>query len=537
VEEVLTGINNNVDYSQFDQWDPFDFDNDGIKNEPDGKVDYIAICFRIADVAKLDGRSFNGIASLTGDYTTFGNGSSQLTMDGKTILAGAFGSGSFHVSVVDPNQGLDVIAHEFGHYLFGGIHYPKIGFHGLMGAMGNGVMSSFERYKLGWIQILPTDAPNNYLPDAITYGVAKKVDINSSSYFLIDNHQRINYYESSYKQYNNGPLRSPGTGVLITHCTSSSIDIESMFGRWNWKKSGGLYVYPFDVESVNRTSGEDKLDLVQKVTTSGTKSHTDYRGAQDDYMNPGFAQIFSPWSNPSTYPDAANICVELVAIDTNKVARVYIYTQNAILQAPSKPQNLKIAQSTNLHPLLTWEANLESDITIYKVYKYITYEAGWQYLATTTSPTYEDPSESYCPPGQHCMSGHNVSYKVTAIDNQTKESVPSDPKTTHVLGGDPSKIIANPTSEEIPLEYGLQQNYPNPFNPSSVINYAVKEAGIVKIKVFDILGSEVAELVNATKESGNYAVEFNAANLPSGIYIYSLQVNGFTDSKKMLLLK
>ena len=55
--------------------------------------------------------------------------------------------------------------------------------------------------------------------------------------------------------------------------------------------------------------------------------------------------------------------------------------------------------------------------------------------------------------------------------------------------------------------------------------------------MFDILGSEVATLVNEIKEAGNFAVEFNAANLPSGVYIYSLQVNGFSDSKKMLLLK
>lgn len=539
VEEILTGINNNVDYSQFDQWDPYDFDNDNIRNEPDGKVDFIAICFRFANTTQLDWQKYNGIAGLTGNHGVFGNGSSQLTLDGKIISASLLNSGTFQENVIDPNTGLDVFAHEFGHYLFGAIHFTKIGFHGLMGAMGNGVMSSFERYKLGWIQPVTvlTDAPNNYLQDAITTGSVKKVNINASSYFLIDNHQRISYYESSYKQYNNGPLRSPGTGVLVSQCTSSSIDIESMFGRWNWKKSGNLYVYPFEVENTNRINGEDKLELIQKPTTAGTKNHPDYLGAPDDYMNPGYFQIFSPWSNPSTYPDASNICIELAAIDENKVARVNIYTQNAIQQAPSKPQNLKIVQSSNLHPLLTWEANLESDITSYKVYKYITYESGWQYLTTTTLPTYEDPTESYCPPGQQCMSGHNVSYKVTAMDNQLKESVPSDSKTTHVLGGDPSKIVVNPPTSNLPSKYNLSANYPNPFNPNTIINYAVKDAGLVSIKVYDILGAEVATLVNETKEAGEYAVEFNASALPSGVYIYTLQVNGFTSSKKMLLMK
>ncbi|MFZ2324923.1 MAG: T9SS type A sorting domain-containing protein [Ignavibacteriaceae bacterium] len=85
--------------------------------------------------------------------------------------------------------------------------------------------------------------------------------------------------------------------------------------------------------------------------------------------------------------------------------------------------------------------------------------------------------------------------------------------------------------------YSLSDCYPNPFNPSTIINYSVKDAGLVKVKIYDILGSEIAELVNENKESGNHSVGFNASNLPSGVYIYTLQVNGFSASRKMLLLK
>jgi hypothetical protein len=88
-----------------------------------------------------------------------------------------------------------------------------------------------------------------------------------------------------------------------------------------------------------------------------------------------------------------------------------------------------------------------------------------------------------------------------------------------------------------PKEFNVSQNYPNPFNPSTIINYAVKEAGLVKIKVFDILGSEVAELINESKDAGNHSVEFNAANLPSGVYFYTLQINEYSASKKMLFMK
>ncbi len=108
---------------------------------------------------------------------------------------------------------------------------------------------------------------------------------------------------------------------------------------------------------------------------------------------------------------------------------------------------------------------------------------------------------------------------------------------TSVRGFAQEKIVVNPALVDKPTEYNLSSNYPNPFNPSTIINYSVKEAGLVKIKVFDILGGEVAELVNETKEAGNFLVEFNAANLPSGVYIYTMQANNFNSYQKMLLLK
>ena len=95
----------------------------------------------------------------------------------------------------------------------------------------------------------------------------------------------------------------------------------------------------------------------------------------------------------------------------------------------------------------------------------------------------------------------------------------------------------NGINNNIPVEYNLSSNYPNPFNPSTIINFAVKDAGLVSIKVFDILGAEISTLVNEIKEAGEYVVEFNANNLPSGVYIYTMQVNEFVSSKKMLLMK
>jgi hypothetical protein len=85
--------------------------------------------------------------------------------------------------------------------------------------------------------------------------------------------------------------------------------------------------------------------------------------------------------------------------------------------------------------------------------------------------------------------------------------------------------------------YYLFQNYPNPFNPSTRINYNVGEPGLVQLKVYNVLGVEVASLVNEFKNSGDYSVDFNAVNYSSGVYFYTLSVNNFTQTRKMILEK
>ena len=89
----------------------------------------------------------------------------------------------------------------------------------------------------------------------------------------------------------------------------------------------------------------------------------------------------------------------------------------------------------------------------------------------------------------------------------------------------------------VPTENKLYDNYPNPFNPSTTIKYSLKDNAVVSLKIFNILGEEIRTLVNEIKPAGNYEVEFNASNLPSGVYIYSIQAGEFVSSKKMLMIK
>lgn len=92
-------------------------------------------------------------------------------------------------------------------------------------------------------------------------------------------------------------------------------------------------------------------------------------------------------------------------------------------------------------------------------------------------------------------------------------------------------------SENLPKEYFLGQNYPNPFNPSTQFEFALPKKSNIKLKIFDALGNEIANLINESKPAGNYQGSFNAVGLPSGIYFYRLETEGFSETRKMLLIK
>ena len=100
----------------------------------------------------------------------------------------------------------------------------------------------------------------------------------------------------------------------------------------------------------------------------------------------------------------------------------------------------------------------------------------------------------------------------------------------------PKAAVQNSISE-IPTDYALYQNYPNPFNPTASIKYAIPNSEFVSLKVYDILGNEVANLVEEHQPAGNYEIKFDGSKLSSGMYIYKLTVGTHAFSKKMLLIK
>lgn len=99
------------------------------------------------------------------------------------------------------------------------------------------------------------------------------------------------------------------------------------------------------------------------------------------------------------------------------------------------------------------------------------------------------------------------------------------------------KLATGITNNEIPVKFYLSQNFPNPFNPVTKINYGVAKATNVSVKVFDLLGKEVATLVNEYQASGNYFTTFDATLYPTGIYYYRIKAGDFSEVRKMSLIK
>lgn len=132
------------------------------------------------------------------------------------------------------------------------------------------------------------------------------------------------------------------------------------------------------------------------------------------------------------------------------------------------------------------------------------------------------------------------------LDNEAGYAVnhswafPSPPGTSYTLRvvfGIMGTVGVKEKDNQIPENYFLSQNYPNPFNPATTIDFSLPVSGLVSLKIFNVLGQEVAELLNGEMKAGNYSVDFDASRFSSGMYFYKLTAGNFTSVKKMLLVK
>jgi len=571
-KEIIQQVDQSFDFAQFDNWD-FEGEYNHI-NRQDGIVDMVIVVWRnIAHEYPT-----NPIDSVNIIYNKLDMGSqgtlggSEFTVDNglRKIKTGFWpnfnsnipaGSG---VTVTDWFTGDMFIysIHEFAHYLMGGnSQHNGHGFWGMLSGWGfkSYMANSYERYRLGWINLVTIQKSpdqtiqNATLPDFLTTGIAYRfvIDDNNSQYFYIENHQNHSRWKA--------PNATIENGIYILRQDASSGDnkfIQCLVaeGRFVWTVNqvtpnpwgaGNLPV--FKKMQADRVNGYHDLEDIPWVWNNFNKAPVPIHFTENDIGQPvldvkhngdgndafriGYNEIWSPYSNPNSQsknkiPTPFGIKLNSIS---NGVYSIDIYVNKSIEAPPSKPQNLKYTPQYGTELEITWDYNIEPDIASYEVYRYGGKSgAFWSKIKTTNLNRYIDKNFEYSNPDFDFI----VKYKIRAVDTQNKFSVFSDLIEVPVNS---NKKISIP--KELEKSYQLFSNYPNPFNPTTTIIYSIKDAGLVSIKVYDILGSEVAELVNENKEAGYYSLEFNASELPSGFYIYKLQTGDFVSSKKMILLK
>jgi len=441
---------------------------------------------------------------------------------------------------------IGVHAHEFGHTVGLSDLYDisnmtcGVGSYSLMGSGNYGAdlkrhsrpshLLAYEKIRLGYITpaIIEINQSGRSILNIEENDVALKVKLVESGsqieYFLIENRQPIGF-----------DAVIPIGGILITHYFSDGpwfkLDIEEV---------GGVALDGCGIQS-----NLYPLDFYHRPSECGDYSNSRVESA--DFLNLE-NQVFSPWSRPNSNRWGSSQSSDVaIAFNSQNGSTCYIdvYKTTAINAPPSKPP-LGFFHAGD-GPIqygwayLAWGADyffnrpIEPDVNWSELQRKIGNYGTWQTVYSGSNRWWSDNSIIYDPQNGDVP----VYFRVRVRDSQNKWSIWSDLYDTRTFSNQNSteKVKSKNIISNLPTECCLSTNYPNPFNPGTIINFAVKDAGFVSLKVYDILGSEVATLVNETKEAGNFAVEFNAANLPSGVYIYTLQVNDFTSSKKMLLMK
>jgi hypothetical protein len=324
-----------------------------------------------------------------------------------------------------------------------------------------------------------------------------------------------------------------------------------------YKLEGGMGNYHADIYVTERSLGGTTWssgallhsyngidNIVSSANTVDGKTHVVYDGANSvvyrSYNGTNWSSEFTV-GDGYTSPKISSVSNDLFVVWGKQypVENRYVhYRQYDAI--PLTPQNLAVTSiqvGQVHHPKLTWTFNNEPDVyandNAYEIQRRTRQVPGnfgsWStiYYMVGNINSYTDYEIIIEGTG----SLYQAEYRIRAID--VGDHISGWSSTVSIYFGQFGKI----NSGILQFEYQLSQNYPNPFNPTTTIDYSIESAGLITLKVYDMLGTEVASLVNEVKEAGSYSITFDASELPSGIYFYTLTSGSFMETKKLILLK
>ncbi len=201
---------------------------------------------------------------------------------------------------------------------------------------------------------------------------------------------------------------------------------------------------------------------------------------------------------------------------------VKFYTTSPFIKITSPNGGEKIYSDSTY--IIRWQDNISDNVKIDLILSDTTYLVIGNSISTPTNAYLWNVPDS--------LSGSGYKIKITSVNDTSLTSLSNNTFTIN-------KITGVKENKNIAKEFKLNQNFPNPFNPTTKIKYSipvgVQSTVSVQLKVYDILGNEVAVLVNKQTEPGNYEVEFNASKLASGIYFYQLRADNYSQVRKMII--
>ncbi len=198
---------------------------------------------------------------------------------------------------------------------------------------------------------------------------------------------------------------------------------------------------------------------------------------------------------------------------------------------PATPNNLTITNSGILYANVELDWNSVSGANYYKVYRKVSHSQEWLWIGSPVSSDFIDLDTQIR--NETDPEASEFEYAVTAY-NSSGESGMSNVESIYGMGFEKKK---SENEGNIPNSFGLLQNYPNPFNPITEIRYGLPKASHVTLVIYNVLGQQVAQLVNNDMPAGYHSVKWDASNVASGTYIYKIVAGEFTATKKMVVIK
>ncbi|NJD22613.1 MAG: T9SS type A sorting domain-containing protein [Melioribacter sp.] len=376
---------------------------------------------------------------------------------------------------------------------------------------------NFEEYYKRSVDGGITWGPEIRLTNNIYKSLHPSIFVSGLNVHIVWNDNRDGNYEVYYKNSLDGgdtwsaDLRLSNTAgkswtpaVAVSGSVIHVVWHDSTAGNWEifYKRStdGGV-----NWGADTRLTNNSAISEYPTLAVSGSIVHI----AWNDYRNGTLSNIYYKRSTDGGISWGADTKLTMKNNNNDSFASLAVNGSNVHLTFNSyRSKNYDIIYNTSSNNGTTWGSDV---------------------LLTTNSAVSNVPSIA--------VSGSNVH----VIFRDWREGANSEIYYKRYLpatGKIPKNRVTDVEQEEtLPVDFQLMQNYPNPFNPTTTISFSIPQAEYATLKVYDVIGREVAALVNEFKDAGNYNFNFDASKLSSGIYLYRLQAGNFVDVKRMILMK